>query len=104
MEAHEIQHMIQGLENMSRGGAAKDFFPGGGLYSKKMPWLSENEMYRRLAGEWEARNAGLRSILPANDPRLGNAMAYGGTTFRTGKPFSTADDIPLNDLIVRMGE
>jgi hypothetical protein len=61
-------------------------------------------MYRRLAGEWEARNAGLRSILPANDPRLGNAMAYGGTTFRTGKPFSTADDIPLNDLIVRMGE
>jgi hypothetical protein len=75
------------------------------------PHLPENEgtlneyaydAYRNLAGEWEARNAGARAVIPTDDPRLGQQIMEGEIAFRGGNPFSTADDIALDDMIVRM--
>jgi hypothetical protein len=67
-------------------------------------WNSRNpeRAYRNLAGEWEARNAGTRAILQTDDPRLGQQIMEAETAFRGGNPFGTADDIALDDMIVRM--
>lgn len=120
---HELQHAIQEREGFARGGSpeamqiGRDFSVDefknrwGQLVDSGVPVLEAREIaneefvmnsYRRLAGEWEARNAGTRAVLPSDDPRLGNALDFNGVRFRTGSPFSTADDIALQDFIIRM--
>jgi hypothetical protein len=48
---HELQHMIGHLEGHARGGNPLEFLKPG------ISWQEAHELYRRLAGEVEARNA-----------------------------------------------
>ena len=51
---HELQHMIANLEGYARGGNLLEFMKPG------ISWREAKELYRRLAGEVEARNAASR--------------------------------------------
>ena len=48
---HELQHTIANLEGYARGGNLLEFMKPG------ISWREAKELYRRLAGEVEARNA-----------------------------------------------
>ena len=65
---HEIQHIIQKIEGFARGGnpstAREHAFLLATLYPETYSFLddlSDHELYRRLAGEIEARNVATRS-------------------------------------------
>ena len=51
ISTHELQHMIGHLEGHARGGNPLEFLKPG------VSWKEARELYRRLAGEVEARNA-----------------------------------------------
>jgi len=51
ISTHELQHMIAHLEGHARGGQPLEFLKPG------ISWREAKELYRRLAGEVEARNA-----------------------------------------------
>ena len=51
ISTHELQHMIGHLEGHARSGNPLEFLRPG------ISWQAARELYRRLAGEVEARNA-----------------------------------------------
>src|SRR5262249_40897113 len=83
ISTHELQHMVANLEGHARGGQPLEFWKPG------ISWQEAKELYRRLAGEVEARNAVSR--------------LYESELQRQRKsPLRTEEkDIPRNQQIIR---
>jgi hypothetical protein len=83
ISTHELQHMIADLEGHARGGQPLEFRKPG------ISWQEAKELYRRLAGEVEARNA--------------QSRLYESELQRQRKsPLRTEDkDIPRDQQIIR---
>jgi len=64
---HELQHRVQRYEGFERGGSPSD--PELGNYARRNPllpkWLTKHELYKRLAGEMEARAVEARMWMDA---------------------------------------
>ena len=84
ISTHELQHMIADLEGHARGGQPLEFRKPG------ISWQEAKELYRRLAGEVEARNA--------------QSRLYESELQRQRKsPLRTEDkDIPRDRQIIRL--
>jgi len=85
ISTHELQHMIGHLEGHARGGNLLEFMKPG------ISWREAKELYRRLAGEVEARNA--QSRLYENELQR-----------QRKSPLRTeGKDIPRDQQIIRFG-
>ena len=90
---HELQHAIQEREGWARGGSLGEFVNGGPINPKtgQLVTMEEgHEMYRRLAGEAEAR---------ATQARMNMDMPQRLATFP-----EDSFDVPMDQLIVRYGD
>ncbi len=90
---HEVQHAIQKIEGFARGGnedyANEEALLLASVYPEKYGWMLEKspyELYRRLAGEVEARNV---------QKRLGYSAVE-----REMLPFNSTMDIPEYETLV----
>jgi len=89
---HEVQHAIQKIEGFARGGnedyANEEALLLASVYPEKYGWMLEKspyELYRRLAGEVEARNVQLRRDWTAVE--------------RAAKPFNETLEYPGEALV-----
>src|SRR5215831_1174721 len=81
ISTHELQHMIAHLEGHARGGQPLEFLKPG------ISWQEARELYLRLAGEVEARNAASR--------------LYESELQRQQKSLLRTEDIPRDQQIIR---
>jgi len=81
ISTHELQHMIAHLEGHARGGQPLEFRKPG------ISWQEARELYLRLAGEVEARNAASR--------------LYESELQRQQKSLLRTEDIPRDQQIIR---
>lgn len=90
---HEVQHAIQKIEGFARGGnedyANEEALLLASVYPEKYGWMLEKspyELYRRLAGEVEARNV---------QKRVGYSAVE-----REMLPFNSTMDVPAYETLV----
>jgi len=70
---HEIQHAIQDIEGFARGGSPGEFMVGG------RGFFDSEDMYKRLAGEWEAGLASGRVGMTAEKRAASEPFKYSWT-------------------------
>ena len=129
--AHELQHKVQGVEGLPRGGSPRGFVaetgtirgevlapeaqrifdsalrPGDSPSGAERTFRNDaakQEAYRRLAGEVEARDAAHRMDMTPEERR--RTQPYSGYAPRDGDVHPTYEKNPINidDLIIRYGE